>query len=154
MSGVAAIRTAIAAKLAGIEDIGVVHEYERYAKNHAAMAELYTWKPKQLRGWFIRRVTTGEASKHRGRGVEHITWDIRGFMALIDDDQSELVFDALIEGIRDAFRTDDDLGGQVDQTTLPSNSESGIQLIDSGPAMFANILVHACRLRLNTVRYL
>lgn len=153
MSGVAAIRTAIATTLSGIANIGVVHEYERYAKNMKDLEALYA-PAGALRGWFIRRETTGENSRHQGRSVEQIAWMIRGFMSLDDSTSSELTFDGLIEDIRDAFRSDETLGGVIDQTTLPSNYESGIQLVDNGPAMFANVLVHACRLRLNTVRYL
>jgi hypothetical protein len=79
-------------------------------------------------------------------------------MSLDDAAASELVFDDLIESIRDAFAADETLGGTVAQCAVPDdgsgNGESGIQLDDTGPAMFAGVLCHVCRLGLNTIRYL
>lgn len=58
---VAAIRTAIVARLASVADIGVVHDRERYAADHAGLKALY-WSPTlgQLRGWHVRRQQTTE----------------------------------------------------------------------------------------------
>lgn len=149
----ASIRAAIAATLNGVAGIGLVHERERYARRAEHLKTFYVTGG-EIRGWFIRREATQESSRHQGRSVETITWQIRGFMSFVDEDDSEFAFDDLIEAIRDAFRVDESLGGTVDQIALPTSSEFGIQVIDSGPAMFAGVLVHTCRLRLSTVRYL
>ncbi len=152
MSTFTVTREAIATTLETVANIGVVHRFERYAKNSKDMRAFYQWQS-EIRGWFIRRETSGETSRNLGSGVEIIRWQVRGLMSLNDAAQSELTFDDLIESVRDAVRADETLGGAVDGTVLPANGEAGIQVIDSGPAMFANTLVHACRLRLNTVRY-
>lgn len=156
---VAAIRTAIVARLASVADIGVVHDRERYAADHAGLKALY-WSPTlgQLRGWHVRRQQTTETGELRQNSVEHVRWRLVGIMTFDDAASSELAFDALIERIRDAFRADDTLDGTVAQCSLPAagggSAESAIQLDDCGPAMFAGVLCHVARLSLNTIRYL
>jgi hypothetical protein len=112
-----------------------------------------------LRGWFVRRPMTTETGNVQGRTVELIRWQIRGFSALDDAAASELAFDDLLESVRNAFAQDETLGGTVDQCTVPDEPgagqlESCIQIDDAGPVMFAGVLCHACRLGLNTIRYL
>ena len=155
---VAAIRNAIVATLGTVPDIGVVHPYERYANDLAALKALY-WSAAHnaVRGWYVRRPATSELGNIQARTVEVIRWRIVGVMSLSDADASELAFDGLIEGVRNAFAADETLGGAVDQCTAPGGGggdESGIQLDDSGPVMFGGVLCHACRLGLLTVRYL
>lgn len=153
---VAAARAAIVACLNGVTDIGIVHAYERYANDLARLKALY-YSPSHsaVRGWYVRRVTTVEDGNNQGRTVERVQWRIVGVMSLDDAAASELAFDALIEGVRNAFASDETLGGTVDQCTTPDeNRESCIQLDDCGPVMFGGVLCHACRLRLTTVRYL
>ncbi|MEO5626926.1 MAG: hypothetical protein ABIQ70_13035 [Dokdonella sp.] len=155
---VAAARAAIAARLISVTDIGVVHAYERYASDLARLKQLYfSISHNQVRGWYVRRVQTSETGNILSNTVEHIRWRIVGLMALDDANASELVFDSLIEGVRNAFAADETLGGTVDQCAVPDpsgNSESCIQLDDAGPVMFGGVLCHAARLSLNTIRYL
>lgn len=152
---VTAIRDAIVTKLDAIPSIGRVHGFERYAADFKALADLYVAtignKP-QLRGWFVQRTGTSETSRALGRYEETISWRIRGFMALSDATQSEFSFDALLEAIRDAFRSDETLGGTVASTV--TDEAAGIQIEESGPVMFAGVLCHAATLRLATRRYL
>jgi len=154
---VAAVRTAIVAKLNAVSGIGVVHAYERYSKDNARLKQLYCVTPDApLLGWFIRRPNTHETGNLQSNTVEVIRWRIQGMMALDDANQSELIFDNLIESVRDAFAQDESLGGVVDQCSEPGNDsgETCIQVDDAGPVMFAGVLCHAARLGLTTVRYL
>ena|SRR5438309_3088293 len=154
---VADVRTAIVAKLNSVSGIGVVHAYERYASDLAKLKVLYCPTGETtIRGWFVRRTATHETGNIQSNTVEQIRWRIQGVMALDDAAASELTFDALIEGIRDAFSQDESLGGTVDQCSEPGNDagESCIQLDDAGPVMFGGVLCHAVRLGLTTVRYL
>lgn len=153
---VANVRTAIVARLVSVPDIGVVQAYERYAADLAKLKQLYWSAPHNaVRGWYVRRPVTTETSNDLGRSVEQIRWRIVGVMALDDANASELVFDGLIEQIRNAFAQDETLGGTVDQCTVPgADGESCIQLDDAGPVMFGGVLCHACRLGLSTIRYL
>lgn len=154
---VAAIRAAIVARMSAVSDLGVVHAYERYAADLAKLKQLYYSAPHgNIRGWFVRRVATGESGNIRSHTVEAISWQLRGYMAFDDAAQSELTFDALIESLRDTFAPDETLGGAVDQCSEPGNEDgqSGLQLVDAGPVMFGGVLCHAARLELLTVRYL
>lgn len=152
-----AIRTAIVATLNSVPDIGIVQPYERYAADLAGLKALY-WSAahNQLRGWFVRRMATRESANIQARTVEQVRWRIVGVMGLADATATELTFDDLIEGVRNAFAADETLGGTVDQCTDPSSEDgdSCIQLDDAGPVMFAGVLAHGARLRLTTTRYL
>lgn len=156
---VAQIRTAIVTTLSSVMDVGVVHDRERYAVDQARLKQLY-WSTRlnQLRGWYVRRLQTSEFGELRQTSVERIRWRLVGLMTFDDAAASELVFDELLERVRDTFRVDDTLGGTVAQCSIPEDgggaTESAIQIEDSGPAMFAGVLCHVARLGLNTIRYL
>ena len=158
---VANIRTQIAAVMMTVANIGVVHQYERYASNIAQLKALYFSAPHdQIRGWNVRRVNTKETGQIQQRSVEIIRWRLSGYMGLNDALSTELTMDSLIEGLRDAFKANRTLNGAVHQISMPTNvpagafGESALQLVDFGPVMFADVLCHGVRLELNTVRYL
>lgn len=155
----AQVRTAIVTRLAAVPDIGAVHAYERYAKDLAQLRKLYhSPSHGDVRGAWVRRVSTAETGNVFERTVEHVRWRLFLVRSLDDAGQSELGFEAVIEAVRGAFRPDDALGGLVDQCSVPaggtSSGEAGIQVEDSGPAMFTGVLCHCARLSLNTIRYL
>jgi hypothetical protein len=154
MPTVTEIRAAIAAKMNTVADIGRVHDYERWAKRDKDFQDLFL-SAGQIRGWIVRRTATRETSPGIGRFVVTHRWQIRGYMALDDSAASEKTFDALVEALRDAFRSDETLGGLVASTVLPDGEggEAGLQLEDHGPVMFANVLCHGARLRLATVHF-
>jgi hypothetical protein len=152
MASLATIRAAILAKAAGVADIGVANDYERYSKEQSEMKAQYVATisgVKQLRGWNIRRFNTREISPDLGRYIVTHAWDLRGYMALDDSAGSEKTFDNLVETLRDAFREDESLGGVV--STTVTDEAAGLQVIESGPVLFAGVLCHAARLRLFTV---
>lgn len=150
---VAQIRDAIVAKLNGIADIGVVHDYERYATAKADMRALYEYNG-QIRGWFVRRIRSREQMPDNRLGKTNIDhdWLIRGYMSLADADASEKVFDGLVESIQDAFRTDETLGDVVSTTFF--QDQAGIQVLDLNPLLFAGVLCHGARLGLRTRHWL
>lgn len=145
------IRAALVAKLSGIPDIGVVHDYERLARNDAEFRTLYTTvvgNKKQLRGWYVRRMSTGETSAVMGEYENSHGWVIRGFMAIDDDAASEKVFDGLIESVRDAYRNDQTLGGLIASVFSPKGE--GPRLSESLPVLFGGVLCHSARIELTT----
>lgn len=151
MSDPATIRAAIASTLLGVDGIGLVHRYERYAKRNEDLKALYV-DGGQLLGWHIRRVSTRESSEELGRWVTVHVWEIKGFRAIEDGEASELAFDDLVEDIRTEFRAHDTLAGAVDSCIV--GQEAGIQVRESGPVLFAGVLCHYVRLGLNTRVYL
>lgn len=154
---VAAIRSAIRDVMLTVPDIGVVHAYERYARDLAALRPLYVHDG-QLRGWFIRRLRTTEERNLPPRSIEIVRWRIQGFMALDDDAASELAMDTLIEGLRGAFRVNPTVNGTCHSTSVPlppnSSGDFALQLEDFGPVSFAGVLCHGARCALTTTRYL
>ena len=155
MPTLAAIRAAIKTKLSSVTDVGVVHDYERYATREAEFRSLYEWPSPgggQIRGWNFRRLSTRETSPAIGRYVVDHGWVIRGYLSLDDSAATEKTFDDLVEAIRDAFRADETLGGVVAATVV--DGDAGAQVPDSGPVIFAGVLCHSARLQLTTRHYL
>lgn len=150
MSGADMIREAIAAALESVPNIGRIHRYERYLKNQGELAALYAYEG-QLRGWHVRRVAIQEGKLGDDAPDEVQHWQIRGYMAVSDAGESELVFDRLIDAARDRFRVDPTLGGTVATTWV--GDAAGLQMQDSGPALFAGVLCHKVVLTLATQRF-
>lgn len=148
MSGFDVLRSAIVATLQGVEGIGQVHNYERFAKSEKDFKTLYATaeaNEQRILGWHVRRVGFRQ-SQFNGR-VQYVTkWRIAGFMSLQDVDATELMFDQLIDKITEAFN------GQLWQlNNFSSEDENGIQLDEAVPVMFAGVLCHSARLSLTTV---
>ncbi|GAB4184229.1 MAG: hypothetical protein OHK0024_24390 [Thalassobaculales bacterium] len=148
------IRTAIAARIAGVAGAGKVHTHERYAADIATLKAMYVTGG-TLAGWYVRRIGTRETSPHPGRWIVVHRWRLVGFRGFEDAAASELAFDELIEGIRSAMRSDDTLGGLVDTCIVDGGAgEAGVQVVDSGPVVFCGVLCHAARLDLATRHHL
>lgn len=146
------VREAIVTTLSAVTDIGVVHGYERYAADQSRLKALYFSQTHQaIRGWFVRRVATRETGILVPQYMEEMDWQIRGFIALDDSGESELVVDELIEAVRNKFRTNPRLDGTVQmQGPIGSRNKRGPQLVDFGPASFAGVLCHAVRFDMTT----
>jgi hypothetical protein len=144
------VRAAIKAKIQGVGAVGVVHDYERYAKEISKLKTLYVSPGERLFGWHIRRVTTREFLEDIARWRVVVGWRIRGFMAIDDADATEKLFDTKIEAIRDAFRADESLGGILFSCTDPQSDETGVQVLDHRPVLFGDVLCHFAELSLTT----
>lgn len=154
MSAAADIRAAIVATMQTVPAIGVVHDRERFIERMSDLKAVYVAPGLGLRGWFVRRQQIVETDRIQPRSVEYLRWRIQGVMAFDDANASELVFDNLIEKLRDAFRANDTLGGLVAQCALAGGKEAGLQLDDAGPVSFAGVVCHGARLSLTTQRFL
>lgn len=151
----ASVRAAIKAKVQGVTNIGVVHDYERYANAMNEFRTLYQADiagVKQVRGWYIRRMTRRESSDYQGRHEVILGWRVQGFMSLDDASASEKTFDSLVETLVDAFRADETLGGAVDSSIV--GEDAGLQIEDTGPVMFGGVLCHSARGRLMTRHFI
>lgn len=138
------IRQAIAAKLQSVVGIGNVFEFERFCDKEKPFRDLYA-AGASLEGWHIRRVGRREDAANNEVFTD---WEIRGFKALADADETELIFDDRIDAINDAFRADPTLGRVV---LYPKDDAPVVpELADSGPVMFSGVLCHACKLKLTT----
>lgn len=151
MSRIPAIRAAILATLATVQDVGRTHGFERYAADRTRMRTLYVATiagAEQLRGWFVRRRSFTSTRTGATRRTITTTWEVVGYMAIADEAETELDFDALIDAIAQVFHDNPDLSGAV--TTTIFDDGAGVTLVDSAPVMFAGVLCHAATLRLQT----
>ncbi len=157
MSELATTRAALFALVAGVPGIGQVHDRERYVREEARFRALFVSRidgADQLRGWWLRRAATMERTLGVGRRMEVHTWHVRGYMALADDAGSELVFDELVEALRDAVRTTADAGGVPWEPAPFDAPTDGLQVLDNGPVLFCGVLCHSALLELKTWNYL
>lgn len=145
------VRAAIVAQLNAIDGIGRVHAYQRYAADMGKMAELYKAEDGQLRGWLVRRGTVAE-KKAGSKHIETVRWTLQGFMALADANQTELLFDSLVDTIREQFRDNRTLG--IAGLTTIGEDAAGVQVDESEPVLFANVLCHSAKLSLTTERFI
>lgn len=151
MSKTQDIRAAIVATLAAVPGAGQVHAYERYAAHHTGLRAVYAadeGAQDVLQGWYVRRAAFAAARVTPGRRRVTTTWEITGYRALADAAASELVMDALVDAIAEAFELDPSLGGRV--RVRQQADPAGITLEEATPVMFAGVLCHAARLRLVT----
>lgn len=155
MATTEAIRAAIAARMLTVPGLGVLHLYERYAATEKGFAALYMWQPptvdapKELRGWFIRRVARRVIEETHTSDQVSTDWQMRGFMALRDGMASEIEMDTVADRVIAAIRADLSLGGLLDGLLDPPRAV-GAQLVESGPFMFAGVLCHGVRLAWTT----
>lgn len=145
---VATIREAIAATIETVPAVGQVQRFQRNIRNTAELIATYGIPGNRILGWSISRLSARETMATSTYNTIVHRWEIRGYMGLRDEDETEIAFDILIEAVRSAFRDNDDLGGAVDTTTV--GDSAGAQLIESGPGSFMKTLVHAARLILET----
>lgn len=145
------IRAAIKDVLNTVENIGVVHDYERHAADWGKFLELFrvvmSGQP-QIRGWEItRRQRTGRqgtlGAGFRETERRHV-YRIHGYMGLQDHAASEKIFQVLIDAVCAAFSSTQRLGGA-------SNSHEFIQVGVIEPRMFGGVLCHFCELTLTVI---
>ncbi|QIL83985.1 hypothetical protein G7047_19260 [Diaphorobacter sp. HDW4A] len=152
-STLAATRLAIVELLGSVPDVGIVHRCERYAGDDSAYKRLYLYRPSaasdafgeeaHIRGWHVRRTATKEVNSN-GRILNEHTWTIRGYMSFKDGIESELIFDELVENMRDAFRF-----ARLGVPAVIGNGvfeERGVQVVSTGPVFFAGALCHSAAL--------
>jgi len=143
------IRSKIVEMLRAIPDIGIVHERERYFSDLDKIRAAYTWQPttagspKQVRGWFLRRVKMNP--EHLGNFKYDLenTWEITGYVGWNEELNSEIVFDGLIEEIFQTFKKPIPLN-------LLGLTAFGIELVDSSTVNFTGVVCHRATLQLVT----
>jgi hypothetical protein len=146
-----AIRTAIKEVLNTVENIGVVHDYERHAATWEKFIELFRTViagQGQIRGWEItRRQRTGRqgtmGAGFRETERRHV-YKLHGYLGLQDLMASEKTFQSLIDAICAAFADTPRLGGAT-------NSHEFIQVNVIEPRMFGGVLCHFCEMSLTVI---
>ena len=136
----ATIRTQLKVILEGVTGIGIVHDYERHAKDWSTYLSFYK-KPgtSVINGWQITRRATREEEHAATQTYRFHTMVIHGFYSLDDSAASEKTFQDLIEAISTAIRQNATLNGAAFHA-LPPN----IAVVEQ--RMFGDVLVHYCEM--------
>jgi hypothetical protein len=143
-----AIRAQIDAILSGVTNIGKVYDYERWASDWSTFIGFFKTTISdvdQIRGWEIGRRSYAEkkvvigvgSSSHEGTHV----FIIRGYLGVNDASATEKTFNALIEAVAAAFRTNKTLNG-----TAKDHDYIQAEVIDA--RMFGGVLCHYSELSL------
>ncbi len=138
------IRAAIKTALEGVSGIGTVHDYERWANDWNDFLALYKTSANKINGWTITRQRTTEAHASSSHTERTHYFKIRGIYALNDADETEILFQALIEAICDAFRA----LYRIDSTAM-NNEPIQVDLVEN--RMFGRVLCHYTELTLEVV---
>ena len=158
-STLATTRAALQALLSAVPAAGVVHPVERYASTEQGFKQAYLYThtdpaadafaaEPHIRGWYLRRTETAETTVN-GRILNEHTWLVRGYLAFKDAIASEIIFDELVERMRDAVRVDGSLGLPGLMGSSPFE-ERGVQVANAGPVVFAGVLCHSATLQCKT----
>ena len=144
----ATIRAQIYVILSGVTDIGKTYDYERWAADWGTFINFFKTTiggVDQVRGWEIGRRSATEKKIVIGIGAAsqektHV-FVIRGFLGVNDASATEKTFNALIEAIAKAFRTNKTLNG-----TATNHDYIQAEVIDT--RMFGGVLCHHAELTL------
>jgi len=99
--------------LGGVENVGKVYSYRRWAADEASFKALFVADGKIL-AWTITRESTASRKEDDHREETH-TLVMRGWMGVKDANDTERVFQNLVESICDTFAPLDQLS-QLDTT--------------------------------------
>lgn len=132
------IRAQIKVIMETVSGIGVVYDYERYARS---LTDYLTLMMKNgiVNGWVIHREDTKSRQITMGLlgQIERVhTFHITGLHEMDDAAGSEKMFQAILDGIFDAFKANHKLNGtafshdqiQIDQVTVCLEDEYGSDL--------------------------
>jgi hypothetical protein len=151
MTGHERIRAALVALLQTVPGIGVVHNYERFSKAPKDFQALYQ-QGQNIRGFYVRRQSYRELPYSSTRNKVRTRWTVRGFASLVDADATELAFDRLLDDMAALVRAKPVLFDTKDNELCHTVTDDGaaLQLIESGPVMFAGVLCHGAAFSLTT----
>ena len=150
-------RAAVVTLLSSVSEVGIVHRCERYASSDDVYKKLYQYKSSggtdgfadepHIRGWTVRRTATREMNSN-GQILNEHTWTVRGYLSFKDSLESELIFDDLVECVRDAFRfaklgVPTGIGSGVFE-------QRGVQVVSAGPVFLGGALCHSAVLEFTT----
>jgi len=87
----------------------------------------------------VSRVQTAEAFDGFGKVERTHQFKIYGVLALKDDDATEVTFQALVEGVCTALRTNGTLNSTAEESGPPQ-----VPVLE--PRLFGGVLVHYCEI--------
>lgn len=112
----ATIRSELDTILSAVSNIGVVHDYERFATEWSTLLDLFKTTVggvDQIRGWTIgyngKSAPGGDPQEFGNRWIESHRFIVRGFIGLDDSAETEKTAAALANSVTAAINGDADL---------------------------------------------
>ena len=140
------IREQIKAVLAGVEGIGVVHDYDRWAADWNKFLNRFKDADDRINVCMFRREKMAKRVITIGQNKERIhVFAVRVILGLSDAQATGILFDELLAAIEKAFDSDPTLAGTCRSLSSewgPMSGVSGAQIEMSEDRMFANVLCH------------
>jgi hypothetical protein len=138
--GLAAIRTQLKTVLEGVANIGIIHDYERWAAEWSTVLETFKVTIQgedRIQAWTITRETTPAVDLDTERELRRHLMVMRGYRALDDSVGSEKEFQDLIETVCTALRGQraGGLGGLVTEL-----GPAQVRVVEH--RLLASVLVH------------
>jgi len=147
----AAIREKIKAILAGVDGLGVVHDYDRWSNDWNKMLGHYKDAEGRINGCAFAREKWQERQQTMGETETAHIFVFRRIMGLQDDRATGIAFDDHLEDLRAAFRDQETLDGEcrtINPDWGPMEGAVGLQGDTIEPRMFGNVLCHVAECRL------
>lgn len=151
--GLVEIREQVKRIMSGVDGIGVVHDYERWANTWEKFLELFKDADGKINGWTFSRAQTVQRKESLGEIEKAHILRFRGYCGVRDRDASEIVFQGVIDSLIDRFNEADaeNLDGAC-LTTYPDwgpmDGAVGLQMDMVEPRKFGAVLCHYAEGRL------
>lgn len=143
MTTAALVRQAILESLSELE-LGHLHAYERYSEKRSDLLKLYKDENEErLNGWNLRRSRFNKSILGQTIHQVRTTWEITGYMALSDDDKTELLLDLQADQISVALSIDITFG-------IGNWLDDYRQSMEAEPVMFCGVLCHQIKITFDT----
>lgn len=145
------IRERIKTILAGVDGVGVVHDYERLSTDWNKFLGHYKDAEGRINGCMFAREKRPKKQMTMGETETAHIFVIRRIMGVKDGEATGILFDDHVEALGDAFDGDETLGGAcrtINPDWGPMDGDVGLQIEIIEPRTFGGVLCHYAELKL------
>lgn len=129
----------LVARISKIANIGIVHFYWRNIYDpvtfKAAFFDRTQGLEGRINGWMVTRKSIGDNPLTNYQNERGSLFTLIGYMAVKDSDQTELIFQQVVDDICEEFRPQDSLNGLIE-----THDPAQVPVIDHG--MLGDVLCH------------
>jgi hypothetical protein len=139
------VRDAVVARVNTVTGIGAVHSYQRFTNNWTDFLTIFAQTISgnfQVRGWFLTRdrITSVMSAYDKSTKTHH--WKLRGIMGVFDSDNTEEIFQNLVDQVLTAIEVLDDAG----QSSVVKYSIGPVSAPIIEGRVFGDVLCHYCEI--------
>ena len=126
----------IQTRLSSVSNIGTIHQFRRWTRSEEEFRTRFKdGANSRLAGWEITRIGVADLQDTNITNTVVHSFQLRGYLALSDTQESELIFQQIIDDIGAQFRPQDSLSDTC-ELTRP------VQFIRIDHIMFGGVLCH------------